>query len=82
MTNAIIPKACRQHINAILNHYAQAIMAASRPATFFMETFSVNLPPAALVKYDILCQIFASLGYTVTPTPSSTPGKHLWVMKL
>jgi hypothetical protein len=81
VTNALIPKACRQHISAILQHYSREVILQSSPAEFFMETYSTNLPPAALVKYDILCQIFSSLGYTVTPTPSKTAGKHLWVMK-
>lgn len=80
-SNAIIPSACRQHISAILQDFTRKLISSSRPEHFFMETYCVNLPAAALVKYTILCQIFSSLGYTITPIPTQT-GKNKWVMKL
>lgn len=75
----IIPRSCRTLVDNLLWYYSRELLIISKPSGFFMETFELNLPNAALVKYDVLCHVFKSLGYSVTPTPTTT-GKLKWVM--
>lgn len=78
--NAIIPKEHRPCVATLLYTYSQKLIARTMPVTFFMETWNINLPAKALVKYDNLCHVFGTLGYTAAVGVSETPGKHLWVM--
>lgn len=77
----IVPKQCKAAIATLLYYHARELISVSKPTEFFMETFELNLPPAAIVKYDALCHIFQALGYSVTPAPT-TQGKLMWRMKL
>lgn len=77
----IIPKQCKAAIAALLYYHTRELLSVSKPSEFFMETFELNLPAAAVSKYDALCHIFQALGYSVTSTPT-TPGKLMWTMKL
>ena len=78
----IIPKACRDMIAHLLWYHARELIGLSKPNEFFMETFELNLPSNALVKYDALLHVFRSLGYTVSIVPAGAPGKLKWEMKL
>jgi hypothetical protein len=80
VANQVIPRQCRQHVREILHHYTRQILLHARLQEFVMETYDVNLPQPALVKYEPLCDIFRDFGYSVALEPKN-PGKVRWVMR-
>lgn len=59
---------------------AHLLLDHCRPDRFFMITFDTDLPPKALVKSELLCKVFANVGYRVSET-FTIHGKAWWQME-
>lgn len=76
-----IPKDARERILRAFLFAARVLVDHVRPASFFMITFEADLPPKALIKAELMCEVFRQIGYSVTEREPQH-GKQWWKMEL
>jgi len=72
----IIPKDFREDVLQMLEFYTFIMLRTFKIDELFMETYDKDLPEEALVKYERLCEVFSSLGYSASPAQPTVAGKR------
>lgn len=52
-----------------------------RPSAVEMVTFTANLPPRAIEKFNLIASLFAARGYDIS-RPDPYHGRYIWMMRL
>jgi hypothetical protein len=74
-----VPRTETENVRSAILSTIEALVKAVKPEDIIMETFHANLPPRAMKKYDLICEILAKNFYRLTDQfRDGTDGKDYW----
>lgn len=77
--NSIIPRQHRPKVLEVLLRQSERLIRSCNRDAFYMVTYLEHLPPKAIKKYHMLCEVFEGCGYDVHHSMPDD-GNHIWRM--
>lgn len=75
-----IPTECRQLVMPAVSRCARILIGTWRPSHLYRVVKTINPPPQALRKHELLTSVFKSIGYEVSSRATDPLGRRLITM--